>query len=103
MKALSLGSNVSATAVAAQTGVGATATPFLEGRDCILDIRKAGVTGTPTILFQTSPDNTTWTTQATDTLLTNTLTNVICGRYNRVNVTVAGSAGTFTAALVNGA
>ena len=103
MKTLILADNVSGVTVAAQTGVSANATPFLEGRDVVLHVNSNGLTVTPTILVQTSPDNVTWTTVATHTLLVNKQYNVKCGRYNRTNVTVGAGAGTYSAYMVNGA
>lgn len=103
MKTLVLAESVSGTAVAAQTAVGATVTPFLEGRDVVLHVVSNGLTVSPTILVQTSPDNSTWTTVATHNVLVDKQYNVKCGRYNRTNVTVGAGAGTFSAYMVNGA
>jgi hypothetical protein len=103
MKALILATNVSAAAAAAQTAVQATATPFLSGRDVICHIEKTGVTGTPTIKVQGSDDGTTYTDLVSSTTLTNVVSNIKCMRYNRVNVTVAGSAGTINVWFENGA
>lgn len=102
MKALTLASAVSGTAVAAQAAVSLTATPFLAGRDVVAVVNPIGITGTPTILIQGSDDNTTWTTLATHTSLGSTMYNVVARRYMRTNVTVASGAGTFNAYLLNG-
>lgn len=102
MKTLILGTAVNAAAVAAQTGVLCNATPFLAGRDVVARIRKEGVTGSPTIKIQSSPDNSTWTDEVSTTTLTDVVANIKCGQYMRLNVTVAGGAGTVSASLDNG-
>lgn len=103
MKTLILGEGVNAAAVAAQTAVGAVATPFLDGRDVVCDLDLTGVTGTPTIKVQGSPDNVTWTDLVTHTVLYRKCYNIKVSRYMRLNVTVAGSAGTASCYLLNGA
>lgn len=102
MKMLMLAESVSGTAVAAQTAVGLTATPFLDGRDVIARLISNGLTVTPTILIQGSPDNSTWTTLATHTVLVDKEYNIKASRYMRTNVTVAAGAGTFSCYLNNG-
>lgn len=100
-KLITLGAAVSATAVAAQTGVSTQATPFSPGFNAVAEINFTGVTGTPTVLIQTSPDNSAWTTVATLSVITRTgyEVEVTLDKYARLNVTVAGSAGTIDAYL----
>lgn len=103
MKTLILTEGTSGTAVAAQTAVGCTATPFLPGRNVVCHVNSNGLTGTPTILVQGSDDNSTWTTLATHTSLYNKQYNIQLRRYMRTNMTVVGTAGTFSAYCTNGA
>jgi hypothetical protein len=100
-KLITLGAAVSATAVAAQTGVATMATPLARGHNARCNINLTGVTGTPTIKVQTSPDNSTWTDVATLSVITRTgyQTEITLDNYARLNVTVAGSAGTIDAYL----
>ena len=98
-KLITLGTAVSATAVAAQTAKLTNATPFGVGFNALVTIAFTGVTGTPVIKVQTSPDNSTWT----DVLVTSGLTRsqyvaeVTLDKYARLNVTTGGSAGTVDA------
>lgn len=100
-KLLTLGAAVSATAAAAQTAQATAATPFAHGFNAIAEIVLTGVTGTPVIKIQTSPDNTTWT----DALVVSALTRstvkaeIVLDKYARLNVTTVGSAGTVDAYL----
>ncbi len=103
MKTLIIAESVSGTAVAAQTAVHPTATPFLGGRDVVCDVIANGLTGTPTILVQGSDDNSTWTTLVTHTVLVDRKYNIKCWPYMRANMTVVGSAGTFSVYCNNGA
>lgn len=100
-KLLTLGAAVSATGVAAQTGVATQQTPFSPGFNAIANVNFTGVTGTPTVLIQTSPDNTNWTTVATVNVITRSgfMQEIVLDKYARLNVTVAGSAGTIDAYL----
>lgn len=100
-KLLTLGAAVSAAAAAAQTGVSTQATPFAPGFNAIANINLTGVTGTPTIKIQTSPDNSTWTDAATLSVITRTgyQVEITLDKYARLNVTAAGSAGTIDAYL----
>lgn len=100
-KLITLGAAVSAAAVAAQAGVETQDTPFAPGFNAVLNINLTGVTGAPTILVQTSPDNTTWTTVATLAVITRSsyMTEVTLDKFARLNVTVAGTAGTIDAYL----
>lgn len=103
MKTLALAENVSATGVAAQTGVQLTVTPLLPGRNCIAKVYSNDMTGTPTILIQSSPDNTTWTTVATHTLPASREYNIAAtDKYMRANMTVVAGAGTFSCYLTDG-
>lgn len=102
MKMIEVAAGVSATGVANQTGVATDTTPFLAGRDVVLEIQSNGMTGTPTVLVQTSPDNSTWTTVATHTALYSKKYNIKCSNYIRLGVTVVGSAGTVSAYITNG-
>lgn len=103
MKTLVIAEGVSATAVAAQTAVHPVATPFLPGRDVVCYVNSNGMTGTPTVLIQGSDDNSTWTTLVTHTALYDKQYNIKCASYMRLNVTVAGSAGTVSSYCENGA
>ena len=101
-KILSLGSAVSATAVAAQTAVSTTTTPNARGHSVIAEILFTGVTGSPVVKIQTSPDNSTWTDVLTTSGITRTkfTANVTLDKYARLNVTTGGSAGTVDANLI---
>lgn len=104
MKVLILGEGVNAAAVAAQTAVALKATPFLDGREVVCTIFANGVTGTPTIKVQGSADSgTTWVDLVTHTVLYDKKYNIKCYPTMRLNVTVAGTAGTTSAYLENGA
>jgi hypothetical protein len=103
MKTLILGEGVDATAVAAQTAVHPTATPFLGGRDVVCDVQLTGVTGAPTIKVQGSSDNSAWTDLISHTVLYSKKYNIKAYPYMRLNVTVAGTAGTVSAYCQNGA
>lgn len=96
-KLLQLAAAVAATGTVAQTGVETQDTPFAPGMSAVLCINLTGVTGTPTILCQTSPDNSTWTTVATLAVITRTgyMVEITLDKYVRANQTVAGSAGTY--------
>lgn len=100
-KLITLGAAVSAAAAAAQAGVETQDTPFAPGFNAILNINLTGVTGTPTIVVQTSPDNATWTTVATLNVLTRSgfMAEVTLDKFARLNVTAAGTAGTIDAYL----
>ena len=105
MKSLSLTGTaaVSAAAVAAQTGVQLTVTPLLPGRNCIAKVYMHAVTGSPTILIQSSPDNSAWTTVATHTSLASAEHNIAAtDKYMRANMSVAGGAGTYSVYLTDG-
>ena len=103
MKNLVLGEGIAATGTVAQAAVDAKATPFLEGRDIVARLDLSGVTGTPTIKIQGSSDGTTWSDLVTHSVLYSKEYNIKCNRYMRVNQTAAGSAGTYSAYLTNGA
>lgn len=100
-KLLTLATAVAATGTVAQTGVATTATPFAPGMNAVVQINTTGLTGTPTILIQTSPDNSTWTTVATLNVITRSgfRAEITLDKYVRANQTVAGSAGTYDAYL----
>jgi hypothetical protein len=91
-----------ADAVAAQTGVATDETPFARGMNALVLVDCKGVTGTPTIKVQTSADNSTWADAASVTTITSNvyLLEVTLSNYIRTNVTVAGSAGDFSAVLI---
>jgi hypothetical protein len=103
MKTAILAEGIAATGTATQTAVGLNATPFLAGRDVILDVVGAGLTGTPTILIEGSDDNVTFSTLATHTALYSKQYNIKAARYMRARQSVAGPAGTYSAYLNNGA
>ena len=102
MKTLIIAEGIVATGTVAQTAVGATATPFLAGRDTVCRVVPTGLTGTPTVKVQGSDDNATWTDLVTHTVLYEKQYNIKCARYVRANQTVAGSAGTYSVYLDNG-
>lgn len=95
-KLITLGSAVSASAVAAQAGVATNVTPMARGFNAVVQLNLTGVTGTPTIKVQTSPDNSTWTDALTLSVITRSgyRGEITLDKYARLNVTVAGSAGT---------
>lgn len=94
-KLIVLGAAVDATAVAAQTGVLTNQTPFAPGFNAVVEISPTGLTGSPVIVVQTSPDNTTWTTVATLNVITRFgfEAEITLDKYARLNVTTGGSAG----------
>lgn len=94
-KLITLGAAVDATAVAAQTGVATTASPFAPGFNAVVHVCATGLTGSPVIVVQTSPDNSTWTTVATLNVLTRNhlMAEITLSNYARLNVTTGGSAG----------
>lgn len=98
-KLITLGTAVDATAVAAQTGVNTEDTPFAPGFNAIVELNLTGVTGTPTIKVQTSPDNSTWTDVVTLSVITRFgyRAEITLDKYARLNVTAGGSAGTVDA------
>lgn len=100
-KLLTLATAVAATGTVAQTGVSTQATPFAPGHNAVVEIACTGVTGTPTIVIQTSPDNSTWTTVATLNVITRSgfQAEITLDKYIRANQTAAGSAGTYDAYL----
>lgn len=102
MKTLVLGENVAATGVAAQSAVQPLATPFLAGRDVVAKIVLNAVTGTPTVKIQGSDDNSVWVDLLNNTSLMSKEGNIKMRPYMRLNVTVAGGAGTVSAYLENG-
>lgn len=96
-----LGQDVDATAVAAQTAVTLGTAPFVTKGNSFYVVSLAGVTGTPTIKIQGSDDGSTWTdlksiTDITQYLYIGEITNYASVR---LNVTAGGSAGTVTAYL----
>lgn len=94
-KLIILGEAVDATAVAAQTGVSTQSSPFAPGFNAVLSICATGLTGSPVIVVQTSPDKSTWTTVATLNVLTRNhyMSEITLDKYARLNVTTGGSAG----------
>ena len=98
-KLLTLGEAVDATAVAAQTGVATDEAPFARGFNAIAHVVLTGVTGSPVIVVQTSPDDSTYTTVATINAITNAhvMEEITLDAYVRLNVTTGGSAGTVAA------
>lgn len=97
-----LGEAVDATAVAAQTAVDLdSVTPFIVGGAAISHVVLTGVTGSPVIKIQTSPDNSTWTDAVSVSAVTNSVVmdEIALQRYVRLNVTTGGSAGTVAAYL----
>lgn len=94
-KLITLGTAVDATAVAAQAGVSTQASPFAPGFNAVLSICSTGLTGSPVIVVQTSPDNSTWTTVVTLNVLTrnHVMAEITLDKYARLNVTTGGSAG----------
>lgn len=100
-KLITLGAAVAATGVAAQTGVSTQAAPLARGFNAVAHINLTGVTGTPTIKIQTSPDNTTWTDATSVAVITRQgfKAEITLDKYARLNVTAAGSAGTIDAYL----
>lgn len=101
-KTLSLGAVVDGTAVAAQTGVSTVTTPHARGHTAIAEIIFTGMTGSPVVKIQTSPDNSTWTDVLTTSGVTRTVftANVTLDNYARLNVTTGGSAGKVDANLI---
>lgn len=100
-----LADNVAAT-VADQTAVESNKTPFIPGRKASAHIELGGATGTvPSILIESSPDNSVWTTVLElDQLDGNKVGDVTLDRYMRAGVdTAAGtSPGRYSAYLDTG-
>lgn len=95
-----LGNDVSLAAVAAQAAVTTLTTPFLPGRSVTAVINFAGVTGAPTVTLQTSDDGAAWVDVLTVAgIKPNVHANVTLKKQVRLNVTVAGTAGTCSAYL----
>lgn len=98
-----LANDVSLATAAAQTGVALNYSPFLPYRSVLGFLSVAGATGSWTILIQTSPDNATWTTAVTLTgsgQIPSQHFEVTTDLYIRTDVSVAGTAGTFTCQLI---
>lgn len=97
-----LAQDVSAASAAAQTAVECDTSPFIVGGSCISQVSLDGVTGTPTIKIQGSADGSTWSDLVTITDITQLLVmdKITVYEQMRLNVTVAGSAGTVTAYLL---
>lgn len=95
-----LANNVAATGTATQTAQTTQVTPMLSGRTGLLVVDMTTVTGTPTILIETSADGTTYSTASTVTLIGKvTLAEITLANYVRARQSVAGSAGTYSAYL----
>lgn len=102
MKTQSLADSVSNAAVAAQTAVDlGQKTPFLPGRKYVAKVRiSADATAAGTIKVQGSNDNFTTTVDLlTSTTLAGKQGMVTGYRYMRANMTVAGTAGTYSVDL----
>ena len=95
-KLITLAAAVSAASVAAQTGVSTMEAPFAPGFNAVVSICGTGLTGTPVIKVQTSPDNSTWTDVATLNVITrnNYTAEITLNKYARLNVTTGAGAGT---------
>lgn len=102
MKCLVLAEGVSGSAVAAQTAVTLTATPFVSGRDVVGVIAPADLTGTPNHRIQGSDDNIAWVDLMTNTTLALKMQTIILRPYMRFNVVTGGTAGLASAYLLNG-
>ena len=100
-----LADNVAGT-VADQTAVESNKTPFLPGRVVGAHISTGGITGTvPSIIIESSPDGTTWTTVLTCNQIDGgKVGNVVCAKYMRAGVETAGgtTAGRYSAWLSAG-
>jgi hypothetical protein len=97
-----LGEAVSLTAVAAQTAVALTGTPFAPGFNGVIVYSMTGATGTPTVKVQGSADGTTWVDLLTVSAITAflKLSEVTLYAQMRLNVTVVGTAGTVSAYIL---
>lgn len=94
MQVLPLGENIAADAVAAQAGIQLVATPFYPGRQVVAIVDYSGnMAAAATVLVQSAPDNATWTTVMTSSTLVPKYQNVATDLWMRMNVTVAGTAG----------
>lgn len=97
-----LGTDVDATAVAAQTAVAINASPFLPNRTAIATFSNMGVTGSGVAKIQGSNDSgTTWTDLLTQSGVTNTIprSEVTLYASMRLNITTGFSAGKLSAHL----
>lgn len=79
-------------------------TPFARGFNalCHIDLDTAAAGGTATVVVQTSPDNSTWTTAHTTAAgiaKPNTVVEITLDNYIRAQPGVAGSAGTYNVYL----
>lgn len=97
-----LANNVAATGTDTQSAVTTKGTPNLSGRTAIAAVDLSTVTGAPTILIETSDDGTTYSTAATVTLIGKlSLVEITLANFVRARQSVAGSAGTYNAYLIN--
>lgn len=93
-----LANNVAATGTATQTAQTTQATPQLAGRTALVVVDLTTVTGTPTVLIETSSDGTTYATAATATIIGKVaLFEITLGTHIRARQSVAGTAGTYSA------
>jgi hypothetical protein len=92
-----LGSNVDATAAAAQTAVAMSDTPTNAYRKALIRMNSLGITGTPTVLIEGSENGgSTYSTLATfnpTATLPNTEQEVKLYPLTRLRVSVVGTAG----------
>lgn len=103
MTSLVIAQNVALNAAAAQTAIQPSVTPFLPGRNATLVVDVDGLAGA-TLVVETSPDNTNWTTVATvNAQGPAVIQDVTVAAYMRTHVTVAGTAGKGSAYLIGGA
>lgn len=93
---LTLASAVAATGTVTQTAQATRTTPFMQGRKATVTCDLTTVTGTPTVLVETSGDGTSYTTAATFTVIGKVKKiDITLDNFVRVRQSVAGSAGTF--------
>ena len=92
--------------VADQTAVESFKTPFLPGRMVAAHIMTGGITGTvPSIIIESSPDNSTWTTVLTCNQIAGGKVGMVkCAKYMRAGVETAGGTtdGRYSAWLSSG-
>lgn len=101
-KRLTNNPDAAATAVAAQNAVTNSKSPFEPGRTAQIEYHSQGMTGTPVIKCQGSDDGgTTWvdlfTLTTAEALAAITIKEVQLMGQTRMNLTEAGTGGTYTA------
>lgn len=98
---LTLASAVAATGTVTQAAQTTRTTPYMIERKATAVVDLTTVTGTPTVLIETSVDGTAYTTAGTFTVIGKVkFLDITLSNFIRVRQSVAGSAGTFDVYLL---